>query len=187
MNKSKLLFVILISPLFILSQIIIDENDMPEEGDTIRLSSTIDIGMLNYEETGNDFLWDFSGLIPFSQYVDTFVSVQQTPWVYQVVFFLSSNLAQPMQSFDQIPGFQVTDAYEFFKNSNNDFRSVGYGVTLNQIPIPNKFEDPDIIYKFPLAYGNIDSSLSTHEFAIPASVTSVVGKNVLTMLMVGEL
>jgi len=161
------LLAFLFGPLFIFPQIIINDNDMPQEDDTIRLSATIDFGTLNYEETGNNYLWDFSGLIPLSQSVDTFVSVQQTPPVYQLVFFLFSNLAQPMQNFDQIPGFQVTDAYEFFKNSNNDYRSVGYGVKLNGIPIPNKYDDPDIIYKFPLAYGNIDSSLSTHEFDIP--------------------
>ena len=168
MNKLRLLLPLLFGPLFLFSQIIIDDDDMPQEGDTIRLSTSIDLGMLNYEETGTDFLWDFSNLTAFSQNVDTFVSVQQTPWVYQVVFFLSSNLAQPMQSFDQIPGFEVTEAYEFLKNSSNDYRSTGYGVTLSGIPIPNKFDEPDIIYQFPVEYGNVDSSMSEHEIDIPA-------------------
>lgn len=167
MNKLIILLPLLFGPLFLFSQIIIDDDDMPQEGDTIRLSTSIDLGMLNYEETGTDFLWDFSSLTAFSQNVDTFVSVQQTPWVYQVVFFLSSNLAQPMQSFDQIPGFEVTEAYEFLKNSSNDYRSTGYGVTLSGIPIPNKFDEPDIIYQFPVEYGNIDSSMSEHEIDIP--------------------
>lgn len=167
MNISKFLLLLFILPVGLFAQITIDHNDMPEEGDTVRLSTSIDFGMLNYEETGSDFLWDFSSLTLFSQYVDTFVSVQQTPWVYQVVFFISSNLAQPMQSFDQIPGFEVTDAYEFFKNSSSDYRSTGYGVTLSGIPIPNKFDEPDIIYQFPIEYGNIDSSMSEHDIDIP--------------------
>jgi hypothetical protein len=140
---------------------------MPEDGDTIRTSTSIDIGMINYEETGNDFTWDFSGLIPFSQSVDTFVSVQETPWLYQLVFFLSSNLARKLTEFDQYPGFTVTDTYEYYKNSSSDFRLTGNAATLSGIPLPNKFQNPDIIYKFPLTAGNVDSSLANYEISIP--------------------
>lgn len=140
---------------------------MPSAGDTIRLSSSIDIGFLNYEETGNNFTWDFSTMMPYAQNVDTFVSTTQTPWTYQLIFFGSANLAQSFTEFDQLPGFQVTDIYYFYKNSSSDFREAGYGVTLNGIPLPNKYAQPDIIYHFPLEAGNIDSSYSTHEIAIP--------------------
>ena len=167
MKKLKLISVFFLIPFFLFSQIIIDQGDMPQVGDTIRLSKAFDIGTINYTQTGNDYTWDFSSLFPLTQYVDTFVSVQETPWVYQIVFFLSSNLAKPLQDFDLIPGFQVTDVYEFYKNSSSDFRLVGNGITLNSIPIPNKFEEPDIIFRFPLTAGNIDSSYSSHEFNIP--------------------
>ena len=103
----------------------------------------------------------------FLQSVDTFVSVQQTPWVYQLVFFLSANLASPGQDFDQLQGFQVTDYFDYYKNSTSEYKSVGFGVTLNGIPIPNKFEEPDIIYRFPLSAGDSDSSYAIHEFDLP--------------------
>ena len=167
MKKLKLISVFFLIPFFLFSQITINQGDMPQVGDTIRLSKTFDIGTINYTQTGNDYTWDFSSLFPLTQSVDTFVSVQETPWVYKIVFFLSSNLAKPSQDFDLIPGFQVTDVYEFYKNSSSDFRLVGNGITLNSIPIPNKFEEPDIIFRFPLYAGNIDSSFSTHEFDIP--------------------
>jgi len=48
MNKLRLLLPLLFGPLFLFSQIIIDDNDMPQEGDTIRLSTSIDFGMINY-------------------------------------------------------------------------------------------------------------------------------------------
>jgi hypothetical protein len=162
----RLLFLLLAAN-SINAQIVIDQSDMPSAGDTIRQSASIDFGFLNYEETGNDFTWDFTGLMPFSQSVDTFVSVQETPWLYQLVFFTSSNLAQKLIEFDQFPGFQVTDAYNYFKNSSSDYRLVGNAVTLNGIPIPNKFQNPDIIYRFPLAIGNLDSSQSSYEISIP--------------------
>jgi len=149
------------------SQIIIDDEDMPQAGDTIRLSSAIDFGNLNYEETGNNYVWDFSELSFFTQRVDTFLSISETPWIYQIVFFLSANLASPSQNFDQLPAFQVTDYYNYFKNSSSEYKSVGIGVTMNGIPIPNKFEDPDIIYRFPITVGDVDSSLSNYDLDIP--------------------
>ena len=167
MKKSQLVSALLLFPLFLFSQITIDQNDMPNPGDTIRTSTTYNIGAIDFEVTGNDFTWDFSGLIPFSQSVDTFVSVSETPWLYKVVFLSCSNLAKKLQSFDQFPGIQVTDAYEFYKNSSSEYKYVGYGVTLNEIPIPNKFDEPDVIYHFPLNIGNIDSSFSSHEMDIP--------------------
>ncbi len=149
------------------AQIIIDNSDMPVPGDTIRTSSSISLGTINYEETGANFTWDFSSLFPFSQTVDTFVSIQETPFIYQLVFTSSSNLAQRLGEFDQFPGFEVTDPYYYFRNSSTDYREVGFGVTLNGIPIPNKYNDPDLIYQFPLQVGNVDSSLANYEFDIP--------------------
>lgn len=167
MIKSTISTLFLLMHVLLYSQITIDQTDMPQAGDTIRLSSAIDFGNLNYEETGNNYTWDFSELAFFTQRVDTFVSISETPWIYQVIFFLSANLASPGQSFDQLPGFQVTDYYNYYKNSSSEFKSVGFGVTMNGIPIPNKFDDADIIYRFPIMTGDIDSSLSNYDLDIP--------------------
>lgn len=167
MRKPIILILTFLFPYILFSQIIIDQNDMPQSGDTIRLSTAVDFGSLNYEESGNDFVWDFSELDFFSQRVDTFVSVSQTPWLYQIVFLLSANLASPGLNFDQLPGFQVTDFFNFYKNSSSEFKSVGFGVTMNSIPIPNKYDDPDIIYRFPLSVGDVDSSLSNYALSLP--------------------
>ena len=149
------------------AQVVITQNDMPSAGDTIRLSSSIDLGGLNFQETGNNFTWDFSSLVPLNQTVDTFVNIDETPFVYQLVFFLSANLAQPLTEFNQFPGFEVTDVFNFYKKSNSDYRSVGLGFTINGIPLPNKFDEPDILYHFPMEPGNIDSSLSSYDIDIP--------------------
>lgn len=154
-------------PTILYSQITIDDNDMPQAGDTIRLSTALDVSGIDFTATGESYNWDFTGLTPLMQRVDTFVTVQETPWVYQILFFLSANLAKKQIEFDQIPGFEVTDVYEYYKNQNSDFRSVGLGVTLNGIPIPNKYNEPDIIYRFPMNYGNVDSSQASFGIDIP--------------------
>ena len=167
MQKLNFSLLLLLFPVTLFSQISINDNDMPSVGDTIRSSNSFDVGLLDYASTGSDFSWDFSTLVPVTQQVDTFISVQETPWVYQVVFFLSSNLAQPMQNFESVPGFEVDEAYNFYKNSGSSFKMTGNAASLNGIPIPNKFDEDDIIYKFPMEYGNVDSSLSTYGMDVP--------------------
>lgn len=164
--KIKITLLSLIVPALLMSQIVIDQNDMPQPGDTIRLSSTVSFGTINYEETGNNFIWDFSSLLPITQKVDTFVDFDETPWIYQLVFWGSSNLAKELMGFDQYPGFQITDAYEYYKTSSSDFRLAGNAATLNGIPFPNKFDAPDVIYKFPLTPGNVDSSYSYYDIPL---------------------
>ncbi|MBN3035042.1 MAG: T9SS type A sorting domain-containing protein [Bacteroidales bacterium] len=149
------------------SQITITTDDMPSVGDTIRTSTTVNLGGIDYEQTGSGFTWDFSALVPLNQQLDTFVSVQSVPLAYWLVFLTAANLAHTMPEFEQIPGFQVTDVFDFYKNSPADYRMVGYGVTLNGLPIPLKFENPDIMYRFPLDYGHVDSSFSDYEIAVP--------------------
>ena len=158
-----LLFAAFCSP----AQISIQSSDMPQVGDTIRQSSTVELGTINYLEAGAGVNWDFSNLIPFTQKVDTFVSFSSTPWLYQLMFFGSANLAQPLLEFDQFPGFEVSDAYNYYNNTNSSYSLAGNAATLNGIPLPNKFNNPDKIYHFPLAYGNADSSYSTYSFDVP--------------------
>jgi len=150
------------------AQITITDDDMPSTGDTIRTSSSVNFGMINYEETGDDFTWDFSQLTPFSQDVDTFVSVSQTPLLYQLMFLTSANLAHKGMGFPQFPGYEVTDYYDFYKSSSSDYKLVGFGATLNGIPIPNKFDEADKIFQFPLENGNVDSSMAEHSISFPS-------------------
>ncbi len=167
MKKLKLISLMLVLPVWLLSQVVINQDDMPNAGDTIRQSNTINLNGIDYASTGNNYTWDFTSLFPLTQTVDTFVSVSQTPFVYQLFFILSANLAQPGFEFNQFSGFQVTDSYSYYKKSSSDYRAVGFGVTLNGIPIPDKFQTDDIIYKFPLSTGNADSSNSVQEISIP--------------------
>ena len=167
MQKINFSILLLLFPVVLFSQVSINENDMPSAGDTIRTSNSIDVGLLDYTSTGTDYSWDFTSLIPLTQQVDTFISVQETPWVYQVIFFLSSNLAQPMQNLESFPGFEVSEAYSFYKNSGSSYKMTGNAATLNGVPVPNKFDEADIIYQFPMDFGNVDSSLSSYGMAVP--------------------
>ncbi len=149
-------------------QISIDVNDMPKQGDTIRLSTTIDLDGIDYEVTGSNITWDFSSLGYQIQQVDTFVSTTSTPIFYQIVFNpLVSNLARKGGDFTFIPGFSITDIYQYFNAESVSYKEVGLGVTLEGVPLPMKYSNDDVIYRFPLSYGDKDSSMAIFEFSFP--------------------
>jgi hypothetical protein len=167
MKKAILFSSLMIASALCFTQIIVNQSDMPSAGDTIRMSNTFETSGINFETTGANQYWDFSVLYPVSQQVEAFYTVQQTPLLYQLVFLTAANLAKSFEEFEQIPGFELTDPYEFYRNNSTDFRYVGFAVTMNGIPIPNKYNNPDIIYKFPLTYGNQDSSMATFNLSLP--------------------
>jgi len=162
---AAILFTSISSP----GQITIDQDDMPDVGDTIRQSATLNMAGINYTQSGNDITWDFTQLVPLSQSIDTFVSVGSTPWIYQLVFIypIVSTIASPMHELEQIPNMPVTDAYEYYKESSSSYSFVGYAATINGIPLPLKFNSPDVIYKFPLSIGGSDSSLADYNAGVP--------------------
>jgi hypothetical protein len=147
-------------------QITIDQADMPSPGDTIRISTALNFEQYNFEETGEDFIWDFSNLVSISQQVDSFVAVNETPIYYWPFFIFSANLASPLVSDSPIPEIPLTDVFNFYNNSSSNYSDLGFAATLFSIPIPFKFDSPDIVYDFPMNYGNTDSSESGFNFGL---------------------
>lgn len=145
------------------AQVIITTDNMPDQGDTIRVSaatfSAIDIP--DPELTGFDYTWDYSLVEPASQTVLQFISPTQTPILYQFTFTPSvANLASPIEGFDFVE-LQVTDAFAFYKNTSSEFVRSGYAASIMGLPLPMKYTQPEKIYKFPLSVNSLpDSSLS---------------------------
>lgn len=164
------IFLLLFSSPVLIAQITVTSSDMPSVGDTIRKSNAFTASGIDYTLTGENYNWDFTSLFPIVQSVDTFVSVSSVPFLYQFVFIpnIVANLAQKFPGIDTIPGLSITDPYRFFKNSGSSFTDVGFGFTISDIPLPLKFSSSDVVYKFPLQYGNnADSSFSGLDFGIP--------------------
>lgn len=137
---------LLISPVVSRAQIVIDQSDMPNPGDTLRVSMTSDVPE-DYYQTGSGFVWDFSTLEAVTQRVDTFVDATTTPWYY---FFFGSTLASPQGTSEFFPGVPVSQAYVYYKNSSEAFEDNGYAFMIQGIPLPVKYDVPDKYYAFPL-------------------------------------
>jgi hypothetical protein len=156
------------------AQIVITSDDMPVPGDTIRKSNTTVLDGMNYQQGGADQTWLFDELTVVTQQIDTFVSVGETPTVYQLFFnnqFIypdyKATVALKMAEFTAIPSVTLTDSYQFLKITSQEYREVGYGVTLAGVSIPIQLQDIDTIYRFPLEYGDIDSAHSLLSISVP--------------------
>ncbi len=169
MRKTALILALLISLISLQAQITITQSDMPNISDTIRISTSSVPTFPDPALTGPDYFWDFSSLLPDSQQVESYVSVSSTPFLYQLIFNASvANLASPITAIDFIPGLDVSDAYIFYKNTQNAYQRAGYAATAFGIPIPLKFNNPEVLYKFPLSANSpADSSQSNFSFSIP--------------------
>jgi len=174
MRIPALLIVIFLFSLQLNAQIVITSDDMPVGGDTVRKSNTLVLDGMNYQQGGPDQIWLFRELTVMTQQVDTFINVSETPVVYQFFFYnqfiypeYKATVAMKMAEFTVIPELTLTDSYLYLKTSEEDYREVGFGVTLAGIPLPIQYQDIDIIYRFPIEFGDIDSSHSLMSVDIP--------------------
>ncbi len=154
------------------AQITITRNDMPNVGDSLIFTETIPFG-IDYEATGENYIWDFSTLGGGSQSADYYTAVSSTPLLYQIVFnwpFWNplASIASPNNDITFIPGIAFTDYYDFYKEQNASYTSVGFGITINSIPVPIEYDNPELLYSFPLTSNSeADSSESSFNINIP--------------------
>ena len=85
----------------IVAQITVGQNDMPSAGDTIYYGTS---NVSNFDPllTGPSYTWDYSNFNALTHRADTFLTIAQTPIVYNVVFNLlisKLSLYQPISSF----------------------------------------------------------------------------------------
>ena len=150
------------------SQIVIDQNDMPKEGDTLRMSIA-NVLSADYTKTGIDTTWDFSLLRKTGQTVDTFLNVLNVPAVYWIVFtpVLVCNLASPATSPIPVPGIVISDLFTFYKKSSTAFNNLGLAFQISAIPVMVKYDNPDILYSLPCEMGKTWNSIAASSASLP--------------------
>jgi len=167
-KKNTLLILFLFTSLLqITAQITINSNDMPSSGDIINTSTGLNLDFINYQETGEDYFWDFSQLTAISQNADTFIGIFDIPLIYTLYFGSTSNLVKKDNNTIPIPGFPITKQYSFLKNSSSSYNNAGELYTISGIPVPLKFNSPDIVYHFPMQYENTGSSYAEYGIGMP--------------------
>lgn len=166
-NTAILLALIFGLQMATLAQITITSGDMPSAGDTIRTSVSMDFLNFDFAQTGEDFYWDYSELVPFTQRVDTFITVKQTPVLFWPFFLGSANLVLKLNDFAAFPELPSGNGFQFFNNTSSLYSDVGFGLQIQGLPLPLKYDTPDVLYRFPLNYGDTDTGSTGLGFGVP--------------------
>jgi hypothetical protein len=160
------------------AQLLFGPDDMPDRGDILRYRNTSGQGLdLDLDLSGQGVVWDFSALPLGTEGVDTLLPVSAVPFTYQ--FYFNNNFIYPQNVANyalrggalggfNIPGFELEDPYEFYKTTNAGFRHVGFAAGLQGIPLGVRRVPVDIILRFPLAFGNVDTSISRFGVNVPS-------------------
>ncbi|MFN6179021.1 MAG: T9SS type A sorting domain-containing protein [Flavobacteriales bacterium] len=162
---------LLLAPSF--AQITIGAADMPSAGDTMRYRNTAAAG-IDVDLTGADVIWDFSDLSPDLEGADTAVAVTSTPFAYQLFFNNpilypqhQANFAMKGQDFSFQTFLTVSNLYDYYKKDATGYRNVGFGANINGLPSSTRRVPVDFIHRFPMNFGDQDSSFSSFTLTVP--------------------
>jgi hypothetical protein len=152
----------------ITAQITITKNDIVRANDTIRVSVASNINSFDYETADSNYFWDFSTLVSASQRIEEYISVFRTGITYNIYFAdvpFNPNKANVAQQTNlNLPALiSSSESYNFFDRTDDEFSQVGIGTTLNGIETAIRFDNNDVIYDFPVEYGNKDTSNSAYD------------------------
>ncbi len=141
------------------SQITINDNDLPAAGDTLRYSLTINPQQYDFLPTGEDFQWNFSGLKHQSQVLEEYELVSGINFLMGIIF---GSDAIATSAFGDLPlddfEVDVDGVYSVFKNTSQHYTNDGFFILLDGFGLPLKYSEPDVIYSFPLNFGDQDST-----------------------------
>ncbi len=155
------------------AQITIDADDFPSRGDTA-LVSISDSFEADFAATGADFYWDFSDLNRIDQAIDTFFDISEASVSYQFVFnnvwlepdyaseYYTSLADFAIPATDFIP-VTIENPVGFTKVEDDFLANVGIGAEIEGFELPVKSEIVDVVYEFPLNFGDINVSNSLLE------------------------
>lgn len=167
-KRFTILFFLLIQFCHIQGQITITSADMPNVNDEILLSIKKNLTGFQPASTGANYNWDYSFLVPDSQRTERMVPPASTG--YPFVGFASTYAIADLNP-DPFPfillGSAPTNVYNFYRKQSSQLTISIQGITMNGTPLPIFQSPADVIYKFPLEYGNIDSSNSGYENKFP--------------------
>lgn len=165
--KNSLPFALaLLLPSFAFSQVTITDNDMPDPGDSIRVSYALSLGSADHTLTDTNYVWDYSFLTPSAQERIEYIAPVAFP------FNFLSDLAVTNYSPDSLPfiGQLPTNFTDYYKNGSSGFRQVGITFDIPQLTsfsAPIIFSSADYVYRFPLDYGDMDTCDASYAFNIP--------------------
>ncbi|MBI2259029.1 MAG: T9SS type A sorting domain-containing protein [Flavobacteriia bacterium] len=152
-----------------------NSTDYADQNDTVYLSKA-NLNGANFDTTGNGIVWDYSTLVGNSQTREVFANPTQTGYSLAQFAYIyntnNTNLAQTNGQTIAVGSLTATDPYSYFKKTSSLLQQSAsvYKIVVGStsLSVKNTFDTPDILYKFPINYGDADSSNSSFSTNIPS-------------------
>lgn len=159
MTKCILPLVILFLSLSLHSQITIMQDDMPLANDTLRYSFSAPLPALDFSQTGEDFTWDYTEIGFQTQGLEEYKSVSSVNFLMGFLFG-SGTIAQQMADLLPIDDFDIDfdNLYAVFRNNSQGYARLGFFLLIEGLPLPLRYTNEDYIYRYPLNFGDQDST-----------------------------
>lgn len=166
MNTVKTLLLFLTAMLVasaLRAQITLVRADLPTANDTLRITTT-DASDFNFEQSGPNFTWDFSGISSGNQSVQEYRSSLQTPYA---LFFLGLTIFGLKAPDIGVGGFGLQEVYNFYQIDNSQYSVRGLGFRFQNVPLAASYSKNDRIFSLPLRFGDKDSNNFSVSVDIP--------------------
>ncbi len=181
-----------------LAQITYTSSNFASAGDSFLVTKAVtdSIGVNDYSITGANTSWDFSLLQPLSQSYDRYLSAQSTG--YKLSFVTSCvaggtgtvacnnqwnalvNLGHRLLDSIKFGSFSFSNVIQHYNKTSAVLPANVLGLTFGlsdvKVPFAIAYQRPDTIYRFPLAYGNKDSSTSRYSVDLTSLGISFIYK-----------
>lgn len=160
------------------SQTTITSSDMPAPGDEMLFGVRVQPGAAinGFTNAGAGQTWNFSSITSDDEQLNRFIS----PTSSEIQFICIAVFNNPLDPAhdatvtrpgpdmsDPMQNIQITNVFEFFKTSDSTFSMVGRSSNVNGIPTCVRTNPVDVMYRFPLNFGDTISSYSEFEINIP--------------------
>lgn len=153
-------------------QITILNADMPRANDTARVTTAS--GTIPLNQTGADFTWNFANLNMVSQDVIKYQSPLQTPYA---LYFAQSSFGL-LEADANIASFALQNPYGFYRSTATAYVYNGRGASIQGLPLGINYNPRDTIYRFPLNFGDKDSSNFFGQTSVLIGDLKISGKRV---------
>lgn len=156
------------------AQITITPADVPMRGDTLRYSIASPSLLTSYAaDSGANQSWNFD-LVPTGQGIDSFRTPSEVSPLF--AFTIPATYCYGHKTMDSIPGLSllmsgisISNMHTFFSvmSGPSCYAAEAFGAFVAGIPLGSPYTIPDVIYNFPLAYGNNDSNAFDLKYGAP--------------------
>ncbi|MBC7523058.1 MAG: PKD domain-containing protein [Flavobacterium sp.] len=175
----KILFVLLVLSIKFYGQGTYVSSNYANNGDLLYLTNASNL-TLDYTTTGTNFSWDFSTLAGNSQNTLQFRNPTSTGFNFFTFPYIfipgNTNLSSTDGTSNNFStagtSVGVSDTNDYYKKTNTELKEVAssFKIGFNSlvVPVTNQYSSPDIVYQFPINYGNTSTGNASYTTNIPS-------------------